>query len=69
MICITIDNGSNNTVGGSCYSACIAESRFMEDYIGIVSCALRKCRTLAGISGHSNKSYESITAAGSKLSG
>ena len=38
MICITVDNGSNNTVGGSCHSVDQAVSRFTEDHIDMVSC-------------------------------
>ena len=46
----TIDNGSNNTVGGRCYSAHQAVSRFPEHHIDMVSCVHRKCQTRAGAS-------------------
>ena len=49
LICITIDNGSNNTVGGSCYSAHQAVRRFAEHHIDMVSCVHRKCQTRAGV--------------------
>ena len=55
---ITIDNGGNNIVGGSCYSAHQAVSRFAEHHINMVSCAHRKCQTPAGVSGDINKSHE-----------
>ena len=51
-LCITIDNGSNNPVGGSCYSAHQAVSRFAEDHIDMASnCVHRKCRTRAVVTG------------------
>ena len=42
MICISIDNGHKNTVGGSYYSADQAVSKFAEHHIGMVSCVHRK---------------------------
>ena len=39
MICIEIDNDSNNTVGGSCYSVHQAVSKFAEHLINMVSSA------------------------------
>ena len=48
MICIAIDNGSNNTVGGSCYSSHQAVRKFLENYIEMVSCVHLKCQTRAG---------------------
>ena len=56
MVYITIDNGGDNTVGGSCYSAHQAVSGFSGDHIDMVSCVHRKCQTRAGVSGHINKS-------------
>ena len=38
MICIAIDNGSDNTVGGSYYSAHQAVGKFAEHHIDMVSC-------------------------------
>ena len=37
MICIDIDNGSNNTVGGSCYSSHQAVIKFAEHHIDTVA--------------------------------
>ena len=68
MICITIDNGSNNTVGGSCQSAHQAKSRFTVHHIDMVSCVHRKCQTRAGVSGDINKSFECVTITDSKFS-
>ena len=48
---LAIDNGSNNTVVGRCYSAHQAASRFAEHYIGMVSFVHRKCQIRAGVSG------------------
>ena len=50
MICIAIDNGSDNTVGGSCYSAHQAVRKFAEHRIDMVSCGHRKCLSRAGVS-------------------
>ena len=47
MICIAIDNGSNNTVGGSYYPAHQAVSNFAEHHIDMVSCVHRKWQTRA----------------------
>ena len=52
MICIAIDNGSDNTVGGSYYSAHQAVGKFAERHIDMVSF---KCQTRAGVSGDVNK--------------
>ena len=60
-ICINIDNGSNNTVGGSCYSAHQAVSKFAELPIDLISFVHRKCRTRAGVSGDANKMFECVT--------
>ena len=68
MICITIDNGSTNTVGGTGYSAHQAVSRFAEDHIELFSYVHRKCKTQAWVSGDINKSFECVTIANSKLS-
>ena len=51
MICIAIDNGSNNTVGGSCYFSHQAVSIFVEHHIDMVSCVHHKCQTRDGVSG------------------
>ena len=68
MICITIDNGSDNTVEGSYYSAHQAVGKFAEHYIDMVSCVHRKCQTRAGVSGDINKTLECVTITESKLS-
>ena len=68
MICITIGNGSNNTVGGSCHSAHQAEGRFTDHNINMVSCVHRKCQTRAGVSRDINKSFECVTITDSKFS-
>ena len=68
MICITIDNGRNNTVRRSCYSAHHAVSRFTKYHIDMVSCVHRKCQTRAGVSGDVNKSFECITITDSQFS-
>ena len=67
LIGITIDKGSNNTVGGSCYSAHQPVSRFAEHHIDMVSFAHRKCQTRAGVSGDINKSFECATLTDSKF--
>ena len=51
MISIAIDSGRNNTVGGDCYSAHQAVSKFAEHNIDMVSCVHRKCQTRTGVSG------------------
>ena len=48
MICIAIDNGSDNTVGGSYYSAHQAVGKFEEHHVDMVSCVHRKCQTQNG---------------------
>ena len=68
MICIAIDNGSDNTVGGSYYSAHQAVGKFAEYPIDMVSCVHRKCQTRAGLSGDVNKTLECVTITDSKLS-
>ena len=68
MICFAIDNGSDNTVGGSYYSAHQAVVTFMEHHIDMVSCIRRKCQTRAGVSGDINKTLECVTITDSKLS-
>ena len=54
MTCIAIDNGSDNTVGGSYYSAHQAVGKFEEHHIDTVSCIHLKCQTRAGVSGDVN---------------
>ena len=68
MICIAIDNGSDNTVDGSYYSAHQAVGKFAEHHIDMVSCVHRKCPTRAGVSGDVNKMLECVTITDSKLS-
>ena len=46
-ICIAVDNGSNNTVGGSYYSAHQAVGKFPGHHIDMVSYVHRKCQTRA----------------------
>ena len=63
------DNGSNNTVAGSCYSAHQAVCRFAEHHIDMDSCVHRKCNTRAGVLGNIyNKSFECVTITDSKFS-
>ena len=61
MICIAIDNGRNNTVRGSCYSAHKAVRKFVEHHIDMVCCIHRKCQTRAGVSWDVNKALECVT--------
>ena len=68
MICIAIDNGSDNTVEGSYYSAHKAVGKFAEHRIDMVSCVHRKCQTRAGASGDINKTLECVTITDSKIS-
>ena len=68
MICIAIDNSSDNTVGGSYYSAHQAVGKFAEHHIDMVSCVHRKCHNRAGVSGDINKTLECVTITDSKLS-
>ena len=68
MICIAIDNGSDNTVEGSYNSAHQAVVKFAEHHIDMVSCIRRKCQTRAGVSGDINKMLECVTITDSKLS-
>ena len=68
MICIANDNASDNTVGGSYYSAPQAEGKFAVHHIDMVSCIHRKYHTRAGVSGDVNKTLECVTITDSKLS-
>ena len=68
MICIAIDNSSNNTVGGSCYSSHQAVSKFAEHHIEMVSCVHRERQTRAGVSGDVNKTLECVTKTDCKFS-
>ena len=68
MICVTIDNGRNNTVGESCSSAHQAASRFVEYHIDVLNFVLRKCLTGACVSGDINKSFQFVTITDSKFS-
>ena len=67
MICIAIDNGSDNTGRGSYYSAHQAEGKFVEHHIDMVSCVHRKYHTRAGVSSV-NKTLECVTITDSKFS-
>ena len=67
MICIAIDNGSDDTVGGSYYSAHQAVGKFAEHHIDMVSCVHRKCQTRAGVSGEVNKTLECVTITDSQF--
>ena len=68
MLCIAIDNGSNNTVGRSCLSSHQAVSKFAEHHIDMVSCVHCKCQTRAGVSGDVNKTLDCVTKTDSKFS-
>ena len=68
MICIAIDKGSDNTVGGSYYSAHQAVDKFVEHHIDMVSCVHRKCQTRAGVSGDVHKTLECATITDGKFS-
>ena len=68
MICIAIDNGSNNTVGGSYCSAHQAVGQFTEHHIVMVSCVHRKCQTRADVSVNVNKTLECVTITANKFS-
>ena len=68
MICIAIDNGSNNTVGRSYYSAHQAVGKFTEHHIDMVSYVHRKCQTRAGVSGEVNRTLECVTITDSNFS-
>ena len=63
-----IKNGSNNTIGGSCYSAHQAVARFPEHYNDMVSCVHRKCLTRADVSGDVYETLECVTKTDSKFS-
>ena len=68
MICIAIDNGSDNTVGESYYSAHQAVGKFAKHHIDMVSCVHRKCQTRASVPGDINKTLECVTITDSKFS-
>ena len=68
MICIAINNSSDNTVGGGYYSAHQDVGKFAENHIDMVSCVHRKCQTRAGVSGDVNKTLECVTITDSKFS-
>ena len=68
MICNAIDNGSDNTVGESYYSAHQAVGTFAEHHIDMVSCVHRKYQTRAGVSGDVNKMLKCVTITDSKFS-
>ena len=68
MICIAIDNGSNNIVGGRYYSAHHVVGKFAEHLIDMVSCVNRKCQTRAGVSGDVDKTLEYVILTDSKFS-
>ena len=68
MICIAIDNGSDNTVGGSNDSALQAVGKFAKPLIDLVSCVHRKCQTRAGVFWDVNKTLECVTITDSKFS-
>ena len=68
MICIAIDNGSDNTVVGSYYPANQAVGKFAKHLIDRVSCIHHKYQTLAGVSGDVNKTVECVTITDSKFS-
>ena len=68
MICIAIENGSDNTVGGSYYSVHQAVGKFAEHHIDMVSCIHRKCQTRADVSGDINNTLECVTITDSKFS-
>ena len=67
MICFSIDNGSNNNVGGSYYSARQAVCKFALHHIDMVSCVHRKCQTRAGVPGEVNMTLECVTITCSKF--
>ena len=68
MICIVINNGSNNAVAGSGYSAHQTVGKFAEHNIDMASCVNRKCQTRAGVSGDVNKTLECVTKTDCKFS-
>ena len=65
---IYIDNGSDNTVGGSYYSAHQTVGKFSEHHNDMVSCVHRKCQTRAGVSGEVNKTLVCVSQTDSKFS-
>ena len=68
MICIAIDNDSNNTVGVSYYSAYQAVGIFVEYHTDMVCCVHCKCQTRAGVYGDVNKMLECVTINDRKFS-
>ena len=68
MICVAIDNGSDNTVGGSYYSAHQAVGKFAEHHINMVSFVHRKYQSRAGVSLDVNTTLECVTITDSKFS-
>ena len=68
MLCIAIDNGSDNTVVGCYYSAHQAVGKFVEHHIDMISCVHHKCQTRAGVSGDVNRTLECVTITVSKFS-
>ena len=68
MICIAIDNGSDNTVGGGHYPTRQAVEKFAEHRIDMVSCVHRKCQTRAGASRDANKTLECVTITDNQFS-
>ena len=68
MISIVIENGSDNNVEGSYYSAHQAVGNFAKHQIDMVSCVHRKCQTGACVSADDNKTLECVTITNSKLS-
>ena len=68
MISIAIDNGRHNTIGGCCYSAHQAVSKFAEHNIDMFSWVSRKYQTQAGVSGDVYKTLECVSKTDSKFS-
>ena len=68
VIALPLSMMSNNTVGGSYYSAHQVVSKFVEHHIDMVSCVHHKCQTRAGVSGDINKTFEGVTITDSKFS-
>ena len=66
MICS--NNGSNDTAGGTYYSAHQGVGKFAEHHIDMVSCVHRKCQTRAGVSGNVNKTLKCVSITDCKFS-
>ena len=66
MICS--NNGSNDTAGGTYYSAYQGVGKFAEQHIDMVSCVHRKCQTRAGVSEDVNKTLKCVTITDCKFS-